>query len=115
MRSAFRATSNQSSIFLVCDASSGRRVGLELAASTNTGDLQSHAKRTYPSELQLDQYVVVHFVPDLNDNGGPFFSVGEKKDGEACQVPVDTVVHDQEFRNVRLLYKEQADQAVINT
>ena len=73
-----------------------KSVGLELVASSTTGDIEKHAERPYKTELELGQYVVIHFTAEE----------GEATDILQHQgVPIYHVVHNQAFDDVKIHYR----------
>jgi len=102
--------------FIIIDGETGRRVGLEFTSSTSPRDEAKHATRTYPSELKLDQCAIVNFKQFTEDTG-TYFTDGENKEKEVCQVPQYYVLHDKEFQDVVLLYqahpKDKSAKAIV--
>jgi len=63
-------------------------VGIELCASLKPNQVVEHAKRPYPEQLNLDQYVIIHFTNRLSDQAQPdYFVKGVNKKGEEADVP----------------------------
>jgi len=55
----------------------------------------------------------VHFTSLETKSDPLFFCEGVDKEGEACQVPVDDVFHDEEFTKADIVYKPSLSGAKI--
>jgi hypothetical protein len=88
--------------FLLCGPN-GLKVGIELTASVDVTGLEEHARRTYPSLLALDQYVVVNITSIFTEDVfAVYASDGTDKHGRPCKVPVYHVLHNADYSKVSL-------------
>ena len=88
------------------------RAGIELTASARNQSQSEHARRSYSTNLQLDQSVIVHFTPiEQRKTKLGFFQEGKDKDGNAVRVPVYHLFHKGEqdqytdFTRAEVVYK----------
>jgi predicted RNA-binding protein len=83
------------------------RVGIEFTASVNLLSLKEHAKRRYSQVLKLDQYVVVNFTSYRTE--GEFAcdkASGFDKNGHQCDIPIYHVLHDRDYKSVKLYHNK---------
>jgi len=84
------------------------RVGFELTASVNQASLREHASRDYPVTKKLDQYVVVNLTSYQTQPEFSTFShqVAGGQGAPPRTVPILHVLHDREYRSVKLYHTD---------
>ena len=85
----------------------GLGVGIEFTASVKLTSLQEHARRRYSQVLKLDRYVVVNFTSyQTAEEFACDKSVGFDKNGNQCDIPIYHVLHDRDYKLVKLYHNK---------
>lgn len=81
------------------------QAGIELVASSDDNDVRGHARRTYPQDLNLDQYVVVHIAPFNELQSSRILeATGSDKKGKEAKIPIFQLRHTKNYNSVELRY-----------
>jgi hypothetical protein len=91
------------------------RIGIELTASVNQASLYERTAREYPVTKKVDQYVGVNISPVSTNPEFSTFShqVKDEKGGDVLRtVLIFHVLHDREYKSVKL-YRRNSDGQVV--